>query len=142
MIIIGVYGQMTFGESALFYFGVLFIFLSHLFVSASLDLMNPQNEQYATSGEVENNKNESVSTLIAFAGSLVIALFSFFLFRESAFATGGTFVSVLKLFLLAFYVISFACSNTRVIVDILRIRKTFALLFQNFLCICFFLVSS
>lgn len=100
MIIIGVYGRMAFGESALFYFGVLFVFLSHLFVSASLDLMNPQNEQYATSGEVENNKNESVSTLIAFAGSLVIALFSFFLFRESAFATGGTFVAVLKLFLL------------------------------------------
>ena len=96
--VIAYFGEMPFGDAVLLFFGALLIFYAHMFVSASLDLMNPQNEQYATSGEVENNKNESTSTLIAFIASAFLALVSFFLFRESAYAMSGTLVAALKIF--------------------------------------------
>jgi hypothetical protein len=44
----------------------------HMIWSASLDLMNPQNETYATSGEMDDNPNERGSTVIAFIVSALI----------------------------------------------------------------------
>ena len=55
----------------------------HVFISAALDLMNPLNEQYATTGEVSQNPNENRSIVIAFLTALVYALFSFIFFMES-----------------------------------------------------------
>jgi len=54
----------------------------HILWSALLDLMNPQNEHYATSGEMQDNPNERSSTVIAFIVSAVYAFFSFVLFSD------------------------------------------------------------
>ncbi len=54
----------------------------HMVWSASLDLMNPQNEIYATSGEMDDNPNERSSTVIAFIVSALVAFFSFVLFTD------------------------------------------------------------
>ena len=45
--------------------------------------MNPQNETYATSGEMDDNPNERGSTVIAFIVSALIAFFSFVLFTDA-----------------------------------------------------------
>jgi hypothetical protein len=54
----------------------------HVVWSASLDLMNPQNEIYATSGEMDDNPNEKSSTISAFIVSALYAFFSFILFSD------------------------------------------------------------
>jgi len=68
----------------------------HVLVSALLDLMNPQNEQYATVGDSAKNPNEGRSTLLAFAISILIALFGNLLISE------GLTVGVLKMMLISF----------------------------------------
>ena len=54
----------------------------HIVWSASLDLMNPQNEAYATTGEMDDNPNEKSSTISAFIVSALYAFFSFILFSD------------------------------------------------------------
>lgn len=54
----------------------------HVFISAALDLMNPLNEQYATTGEVSQNPNENRSVLTAFLVTVAYALLSFIFFME------------------------------------------------------------
>ncbi len=62
---------------------VLFLQYAHIFYSASLDIMNPQNEAYATDGSLEHNPNENMSTAAAFIASFIFALISFFMFKDS-----------------------------------------------------------
>lgn len=54
----------------------------HILWSGMTDLMNPKNEQYATSGEMNDNPNESFSTISAFIVSAIYALYAFMLFPE------------------------------------------------------------
>ena len=64
-----VYSQYySIGTTNLWLFGgtAYFVFLSHLFWSGEMDLMNPQYEQYATFSEQSNNPNENKSTLLGF----------------------------------------------------------------------------
>ena len=49
-----------------------------------MDLMNPQNEQYATTGEVTDNPNEKKSTVLAFLLSALVFGVSLFFFMENA----------------------------------------------------------
>lgn len=70
----------------------------HALFSALADIMNPQNEQYATVGESAQNPNEGKSTILAFVLSAVFAIFSFVLFNETALATGAVTTAVLRLF--------------------------------------------
>ena len=49
------------------------IYVSHLFWSAELDVMNPQYKQYATFNEQANNPNENMSGVIA----LILSFFIF-----------------------------------------------------------------
>jgi len=62
---------------------ILFIQYGHICYSISLDIMNPQNEIYATEGELLNNKNETNSTIVGFLTSILFALFMYFLLSES-----------------------------------------------------------
>lgn len=64
-------------------FTILFAQYAHIFYSASLDIMNPQNEAYATDGSLEHNPNENISTASAFIASFVLALLSFLMFKDS-----------------------------------------------------------
>lgn len=63
----------------------------HMMWSGMLDLMNPQNEQYATTGNVEDNPNESLATIIAFIVAALYTVIAFILFPE------GTASACLKL---------------------------------------------
>lgn len=50
-----------------------FIQIGHLLFCALIDLMNPQNEQYATAGERYSNPNEIKATIFAFAVAFLTA---------------------------------------------------------------------
>lgn len=62
--------------------GILFIYIAHLIFCAELDIMNPQNELYASMGDSENNPNESKATASAFIISFLVAAIVFFLMME------------------------------------------------------------
>lgn len=61
---------------------ILFIHIGHMIYSATLDIMNPQNEQYATLGVTVDNPNENKSTLMAFVLSFVFALVAYMFYTE------------------------------------------------------------
>lgn len=67
----------------LFALSVLFIHVGHMIYSATLDIMNPQNEQYATTGLTIDNPNENKSTLSAFILSFVFAIIAYKLLSEA-----------------------------------------------------------
>ncbi len=49
------------------------VYLSHLLMSAELDIMNPQNQQYATTGEHALNPNDVRSSVYAYIMSIFVA---------------------------------------------------------------------
>ena len=71
-------------NAILMFLGIEAIYLGHLLYSAQLDIMNPFYNQVATTGEVNNNPNETKSVLVAFAMSAFIALITYFLIAENA----------------------------------------------------------
>ncbi|MBP5308033.1 MAG: hypothetical protein J6Z34_02740 [Clostridia bacterium] len=70
----------------------------HIMFSALLDIMRPQNEQYATVGDNVQNPNETVSTIAAFVISALTAGFGYVLFSEVTLSTGTVTLAMLKLF--------------------------------------------
>ena len=60
------------------------IYLAHMFYSAQLDLMNPQNQLYASVGSTVSNPNETKSTLYAFLFSFLTAGVIFYLLLEAS----------------------------------------------------------
>lgn len=72
----------------------------HIFYSASLDIMNPQNELYATEGSSFANPNERKSTIVGFVLSLFITALAFFLFSESQAKYGNLDAAFVKLMIL------------------------------------------
>lgn len=77
--------------------------IGHMYYSATLDIMNPQNESYATTGSSENNQNENRSTIIAFVGSAIFALISYFLMTESHLADENYIVAFIKLLVISIF---------------------------------------
>ena len=71
------------GTAIMFALSVLLLQYAHIFFCAAQDLMNPQNEAYATTGSDFNNPNETRATIAAFVVSFVIAGFFYFLLHES-----------------------------------------------------------
>ena len=69
-------------EIALLGIGLIGMQWGHVFCCATLDLMNPQNEAYATTGNVDDNPNETSATVIAFIASAVFAFFSYVIIPE------------------------------------------------------------
>ena len=55
------------------------ISVAHLLLSAEMDIMNPQSEQYATIGMTFNNPNERNATLYSFILSVLFAFLVYFL---------------------------------------------------------------
>lgn len=47
-----------------------------------MDIMNPQNRLYQTTGKDQKNPNETKSTIFAFLTSAIFAFVSFFLMKE------------------------------------------------------------
>ena len=80
---------------------LIFIQIGHILFCALLDLMNPQNEQYATSGGQISNPNETKATLSAFIISFLVALIALGLMIEEQFKPEVNFnLAFLKLMLL------------------------------------------
>ncbi len=79
----------------------------HILFSALQDILNPQNEQYATIGESTQNPNEGKSLLLAFIISILVALFAFLIFGDYSYDWYNTWgitnvtASVLRLMLIA-----------------------------------------
>ena len=84
----------------IFSFAVLFLHVGHMVHSAMLDIMNPQNEQYATTGQVVDNPNENKSTILAFIFSIVYALIAYILLYEAS-LTGSLVGGFVKLMLIS-----------------------------------------
>ena len=63
--------------------------------------MNPQNEGYATNGDDFVNPNERTSTIIGFIASIIIALISFGLFKESYMNYSSYWLAAVKILLIA-----------------------------------------
>lgn len=62
---------------------VLLIQYGHIFFCATRDIMNPQNEVYATNGEQLSNPNERVATIVAFVLSFAVAGLTWFFLLEA-----------------------------------------------------------
>lgn len=84
-------------------FAILFLHLGHMFYSATLDIMNPQNEQYATTGNSIDNPNENKSTILAFVLSALFALIAYKLLSEANLAsvTGSILTGAIKMMLIS-----------------------------------------
>ena len=67
----------------MFAVSVLCLQYAHILFCAAQDLMNPQNESYATTGSDFNNPNETHATISAFIASAVITLGFYFMLGES-----------------------------------------------------------
>ena len=78
--------------------GFLFIYYAHLFYSATIDIINPLNEMYATTGEDFNNENETKSSLVGVVISVIFSLFAFIFFNEAKLSGTSISVVVTKLF--------------------------------------------
>ena len=78
---------------------VLMIYLAHLFYSAQLDLMNPQNQLYSSVGSTVSNPNETKSTVWAFLISFATAGIVFFLLDEKS---GNVYTKLLLVAAVAF----------------------------------------
>ena len=80
---------------------VIFIQFAHMYYSVTLDIMNPQNEVYATVGESNNNPNENKSTIVALVVSALVALVSFFFMRETHLSDGNFNIAFIKLLVIS-----------------------------------------
>lgn len=67
----------------MFAVSVLCLQYAHILFCAAQDLMNPQNESYATTGSDFNNPNETRATISAFIASAIITLGFYFMLGES-----------------------------------------------------------
>ena len=87
--------------AVLFSVSVLLIQYAHIFYSAAQDIMNPQNEVYATTGNDFNNPNEAKATVMAFVGSFVITFMFYFMLVESMRLYDNYFSAFIRLFIVA-----------------------------------------
>lgn len=83
-IIFSSFAKISVFNTILLFLTLELVYLGHMFWSASLDIMNPQIEQYRTTGTHTNNPNETKSTLFAFIMSALIALIFYFLVSENS----------------------------------------------------------
>ena len=104
--IFGTHSKIGFSSIVACSLAILFLHVGHMIHSAMLDIMNPQNEQYATTGITIDNPNENKSTVLAFILSAVYAVISYQLLYEAALANNLT-MGFLKLLLIsAIYLVS------------------------------------
>lgn len=80
---------------------ILLLHYGHMIWSAMLDIMNPQNEQYATTGEVVDNPNENKSTILAFVISILYAICAYKLLLESNLGTNALTLGFMKMLIIS-----------------------------------------
>ena len=82
-VVISTFAKFDALQSILLGFSMIFVYVAHLLWSAEIDIMNPQNRLYQTSGDSQKNPNETKSTIIAFIMSILFAFVAFFLMSEN-----------------------------------------------------------
>ena len=100
-IIFANFSDLGIGIALLFSLAVLLIQYAHIFFCAAQDLMNPQNEVYATTGSDFNNPNETKATIAAFIASIAIALIFYFMLTESYVLHGNYLSAFIRLLIIA-----------------------------------------
>lgn len=100
-IIFANFSDLGIGIALLFSLAVLLIQYAHIFFCAAQDLMNPQNEVYATTGSDFNNPNETKATIAAFIASIAIALIFYFMLTESYVLHGNYLSAFVRLLIIA-----------------------------------------
>lgn len=113
--------NLGFGNILLLILGILALYYAHLFYSATLDIMNPLNEMYATTGEDFSNENENKASFVGVVLAFVFALFAFLFFNEARITNSGISVVCKKLFLIGFVAALYFISNY-----ILKIKAYYA----------------
>nr|MCR5553762.1 hypothetical protein [bacterium] len=83
VIMITIFAHLGTLQTILLTLALIMLYLAHLLWSAEIDIMNPQNRLYQTTGDVHKNPNENKSTIIAFILSAVFAFVCFLLMREN-----------------------------------------------------------
>ena len=78
-IIYNYYSTLTYLRADLLCLSFIFIYLGHLFWSAELDFMNPQDRLYSEVGVNVNNPNERTSAILTFIISLLFMGITWFL---------------------------------------------------------------
>ena len=78
------FNSMSILNVILFGMSAILIYLIHMFWSAEMDIMNPQNIQYSTTGSHVNNPNETKSTIAMVFLAAVFFTISLFLLMENS----------------------------------------------------------
>mgnify|MGYP001625116080 FL=1 len=78
------FNSMSILNVILFGMSAILIYLIHMFWSAEMDIMNPQNIQYSTTGSHVNNPNETKSTIAMVFLAAVFFAISLFLLMENS----------------------------------------------------------
>ena len=81
-IIINIFSSIGTFNTILLTLALILLYLAHLFWSAELDIMNPQNQHYQTTGSHNKNPNELKSTIIAFVSAFIFAYATFIFLQE------------------------------------------------------------
>lgn len=97
------FSNLGIGITLLFSVAVLLIQYAHIFFCAAQDLMNPQNEVYATTGSDFNNPNETKATIAAFIASFLIAIVFYFMLGESYQLHGNYLSAFIRLLIIAIF---------------------------------------
>ena len=81
-VIIALFAQITVFKTLLLMLALMAVYIGHLFWSAEMDVMNPQNHQYQTTGSAHKNPNENKSVIYSFVISALFTFICFFLMTE------------------------------------------------------------
>ena len=100
------FNKLSVGNVICFGLTSIFLYLSHLLWSAEMDVMNPQYDQYATTGTHISNPNETKSTIAMLFLSFVFFGISLFLSVENI-ATAWIKVGFVALAILGYRIWSF-----------------------------------
>ena len=87
--------------AVMFALSVLLLQYAHIFFCAAQDIMNPQNEAYATTGSDFNNPNETRATIAAFIASFIVAFLLYFMLSESFTLTESYVSAFIRLLILS-----------------------------------------
>ena len=85
-------------DATLVFFTILLFYIAHLFMSAEQDVMNPQTQQYQTTGGHYRDPNDIRSFLYAYLISAFVAFFAWFLMAENPEVVWGKMLFIAVLF--------------------------------------------
>lgn len=81
--VISLYSNISATNLILLTLAMIFVYVGHAFWSAEMDIMNPQNAQYQTTGTHHKNPNETKSIILTFIVSIIFAFACYFLINEN-----------------------------------------------------------